>query len=78
MGKYLSDPPRDKVGDSYLKWKDDVENYSGCYYFVAVSKERNNYIGTCSTVLSEDLKYWDLGYCIHKKYWRMGYATGTN
>lgn len=75
MGKYLSDPPRDKVTDAYLKWKDEVEDYSGCYYFVAVSKETENYIGTCSTVPSEDKKHWDLGYCIHKKYWRQGYAT---
>lgn len=23
----------------------------------------------------EDSTHWDLGYCIHKKYWRQGYAT---
>lgn len=75
MGKYLSDPPRDKADDAYLKWKDNVENYDGCYYFVAISKKTNNYIGTCSAVPSEDQKHWDLGYCVHKKYWRQGYAT---
>lgn len=48
MGKYLSDPPRDKADDTYLNWKDNVENYDGCYYFVAVSKKTKNYIGTCS------------------------------
>lgn len=75
MGKYLSDPPREKADAAYLKWKDSVEDYHGCYYFVAVSKETEDYIGTCSTVPSEDKKHWDLGYCIHKKYWRQGYAT---
>lgn len=75
MGKYLSDPPREKVTDTYLTWKDNVEIYSGCYYFVAVSKETGEYIGTCSAVPSEDKKHWDLGYGIHKKYWRQGYAT---
>lgn len=75
MGKYLSDPPRDKADDAYLKWKDEVEDYSGCYYFVAVSKETEEYIGTCSAVPSEDKKHWDLGYCIHKKYWHQGYGT---
>lgn len=75
MGKYLSDPPREKADESYLKWKDNVEDYSGCYYFVAVSKETEDYIGTCSAVPSEDRKHWDLGYCIHKKYWRQGYGT---
>lgn len=75
MGKYLSDPPRDKAGDTYSRWKENVENYNGCYYFVAISKETGNYIGTCSAVPSEDQKHWDLGYSIHKNYWRQGYAT---
>ncbi|MEG0307245.1 MAG: GNAT family N-acetyltransferase [Clostridium sp.] len=75
MGKYLSDPPRDKAGDTYLRWKENVENYDGCYYFIAVSKVTGNYIGTCSAVPSEDKKHWDLGYAIHKKYWCQGYAT---
>lgn len=26
MGKYLSDPPREKAGDSYLKWIQEVED----------------------------------------------------
>lgn len=75
MGKYLSDPPRDKAGEAYLKWKETVEDYDGCYYFIAVSKDTGDYIGTCSAVPSDDKIHWDLGYAIHKKYWRQGYAT---
>ncbi|MGL4336686.1 MAG: GNAT family N-acetyltransferase [Turicibacter sp.] len=75
MGKYLSDPPREKAGESYLNWKDQVEIYAGCYYFIAISKANESYIGTCSAVPSEDNRHWDLGYAIHKKYWRQGYAT---
>lgn len=75
MGKYLSDPPRDKAGDTYLKWKEDIEIYDGCYYFIAISKETGDYIGACSTVPSEDNKHWDLGYSVHKKYWKQGYGT---
>ena len=75
MGKYMSNPPRDKAGDFFLKWKESVELYEGCYYFVAVSKETGNYIGTCSAVPSYDKKIWDLGYSIHKKYWRQNFAT---
>ena len=69
MGKYLSDPPRDKAGEAYLKWKETVEDYDGCYYFIAVSKDTGDYIGTCSAVPSDDKIHWDLGYAIHKKYW---------
>ncbi|QAA32253.1 GNAT family N-acetyltransferase [Clostridium manihotivorum] len=75
MGKYLSDPPREKATDAYLKWKETVEIYAGCYYFIAVSKQTGHYIGTCSAVPSEDQKHWDLGYAIHKNYWHQGYAT---
>lgn len=75
MGKYLSDPPREKANDTYLKWKESVEDYEGCYYFIAVSKENSDYIGTCSAVPSEDKKHWDLGYAIHKNFWKQGYAT---
>ena len=49
--------------------------YDGCYYFIAVSKENENYIGTCSAVPNEDKKHWDIGYAIHKNYWFQGYAT---
>lgn len=75
MGKYLSDPPREKANNTYLKWKESVEKYDGCYYFIAVSKENSSYIGTCSAVPSEDKKHWDLGYAIHKNFWKQGYAT---
>jgi len=75
MGKYMSNPPREKAGNFFLEWKKDVELYEGCYYFVAVSKETGNHIGSCSAVPSEDKKSWDLGYCIHINYWRQSYAT---
>lgn len=75
MGKYLSDPPREKADESYLSWKDEVEIYDGCYYFVAVSKETGEYIGNCSVVPSEDQRHWDIGYAIHKNYWCQGYGA---
>jgi len=74
MGKYLSDPPRDKAGDLYDKWKASVETYDGCYYFVAVSKASHDYVGTSSLVPSQDLSEWDMGYCIHEDYQRQGYG----
>lgn len=75
MGKYLSDPPREKASDTYIKWKNSLEVYDGCYYFIAISNENASYIGTCSAVPSENKKHWDLGYAIHKNYWCQGYAT---
>lgn len=59
----------------YDEWKETIEIYDGCYYFVAISKESNHYIGTCSLVPNQDLTVWDLGYTVHKDYWKQGYAT---
>ncbi len=75
MGKYLSDPPRDKAGAIYSSWKENVEIYDGCHYMVAISKDTGAYIGTCSLVPSDDNKVWDLGYCIHKDFWKQGFAS---
>jgi len=75
MGKYLSDPPREKEGTIYTSWKESVEIYDGCHYMVAISKETGEAIGTCSLVPSVDGKVWDLGYCIHKNFWKQGYAS---
>lgn len=44
MGRYLSDTPREKAYDTYIKWKNSVEVYDGCYYFIADSKEIGNQI----------------------------------
>ena len=75
MGKYLSDPPRALAGQIYDEWQENIEIFEGCYYFVAVSKETGDRIGTCSLVPNEDLTVWDLGYTVHQDYWRMGYGT---
>lgn len=75
MGKYLSDPPCDIADEAELNFAKGIDNQKGWYPFVAISKETGDYVGTCSIVPSDDQTYWDLGYCVHKKYWRHGYAT---
>ncbi|GCD10381.1 GNAT family N-acetyltransferase [Clostridium tagluense] len=75
MGKYLSDPPRDKADEDEMNFAKDIENQKGWYPFIAVLKESGEFIGTCSVVPSDDNKHLGLGYCVHKKYWRQGYAT---
>lgn len=75
MGKYLSDPPREYATETYMNFAKDIEKDETWYPFVAFSKSNNEFIGTCSIVPMDDPTHWDLGYCIHKKYWRQGYAT---
>jgi len=75
MEKYLIDPPRDKVDDATLNFAVGIEDQEGWYPFAAVSKETGELIGDCSIVPSDDNSHWDLGYSVHKNYWRQGYAT---
>lgn len=75
MGKYLSDPPRDKAGAEYLNFAVGIEDDDGWYPMVAIHRDTGAFVGTCSVVPSEDGACWDLGYCIHRDYWKQGYAT---
>ena len=75
MGKYLSDPPRENASEEYMNFAKDIEKDETWYPFVAFSDTTNEFIGTCSIVPMKDPTHWDLGYCIHKRHWRQGYAT---
>lgn len=74
MGKYLADPPRDKADEAELNFAKGIDKQEGWYPFIATCKETGDLIGTCSIVPSDDIKHWDIGYCVHKKYWRQGFA----
>ncbi len=75
MGKYMSDPPRDKADAATLNFAQGIESDESWYPFVAILKETGEAIGTCSIIPMENPTHWDLGYAIHKNYWRQGYAT---
>lgn len=75
MGQFLLDPPREKAGSVYLEWKETVEIYEGCYYFTAILKDSGAYIGTCSAIPNKEKTVWDIGYAIHKHYWKQGFGT---
>ena len=75
MGKYLSDPPRDRADEAELHFAEGIEEQEGWYPFVAELKATGERIATCSLVPGADGKTWGLGYCVHKKYWRQGFAT---
>lgn len=75
MGKYLSDPPRDKADEDELNFAVGIENDDGWYPMVVFHKASGDFLGTCSVVAMEEGKQWDLGYALHKKFWRQGYAT---
>lgn len=75
MGKYMADPPRDMADEDELNFAVGIENDDGWYPMVVFHKITGDFLGTCSVVPMDQGSRWDLGYAVHKKYWRQGYAT---
>lgn len=75
MGKYLPDPTFDDIDEKYCQSMETLEEDEECCYLIAESLETGERIGTCSFVPSQDGVTYDLGCCVHKKYWNHGYAT---
>lgn len=75
MGEYLPDEAMDEIDEAYLKEIEDLSKDEVCCYMIAEFKDTHERVGTCSFIASEDGKVYDIAYCVHKKYWRNGYAT---
>ena len=73
-GKYMSDPEEGYVNDRYTESLDEMEDSSDGYYLVVELKETHKLIGTCCMFPEENNTY-DIGYCIHKDYWKCGYGS---
>lgn len=75
MGEYLRDPSLEEIDEAYLKEIEELGSCENCCYMIAESKEAHERIGTCSFIPEKDGKSYDIAYCVHKKYWRNGYAS---
>ncbi len=75
MGEYLADEAMDEIDEAYLKEIEKLPEDETCCYMIAELKSTRESIGTCSFIPSPDGKTYDIAYCVHKKYWRNGYAT---
>ncbi|MBU3196749.1 GNAT family N-acetyltransferase [Clostridium algidicarnis] len=75
MGKYMPDPSIENVDEEYRKAYETLEEDEECCYLISEYLETGERIGTCSFVVSEDGASYDLGYCVHMRFWRNGYGT---
>lgn len=75
MGEYLPDEAMDEIDEAYLKEIEALAEDDECCYMIAEFKDTHERVGTCSFIPSEDGKIYDIAYCVHKKYWRNGFAT---
>lgn len=77
-GKYLSDPEKAYIDEKYQKAIDEMAESPLGYYFVAEQLETGERLGSCCAFPDEDCKNelrFDIGYCVHKSFWRQGYGT---
>lgn len=75
MGEYLPDEAMDEIDEAYLREIEELSEDEVCCYMIAEFKDTHERVGTCSFIPSEDGKVYDIAYCVHKKFWRNGYAT---
>lgn len=80
-GRYMSDPPADKVDERYQKALAEMEDADTGFYFVIELAETGERIGTCCAfpqdeegAFDETHQCYDIGYCIKKTHWRHGYG----
>jgi len=75
MGEYLMDAQKETVDEAYLNEIRGLGDDPACCYLIAESKATSERIGTCSFIPGEGGAEYDIAYCVHKKFWRQGYAT---
>ena len=74
-GKYMSDPTREYVDSGYQKALDELEDNPEGYYLTVELNGSQRIIGSCCMFPDEKKECYDIGYCIHKDYWRRGLGT---
>ena len=74
-GKYMSDPTAEYVDEVFQKALDTLGESQFGYYLVITLADTMESIGSFCIFPDEDKKVYDIGYCIHKKYWKNGYGS---
>ena len=74
-GKYMSDPTIEYVDSDFQKALDGLENNPDGYYLTIVLNGSNEIIGSACIFPDEKKEIFDIGYCIHKNYWRKRFGS---
>lgn len=75
MGQYLPDEAKEGIDYEYLKQLEVLGEDEECCYLIPIFKDSHERVGTCSFMVSEGKKIYDIAYCVHKNFWCQGYAT---
>lgn len=74
-GKYLSDPAREYVDETFQKALDTLGESPYGYYLAIELTDTQERIGSACIFPDEDRKVYDIGYCIAKNKWNQGYGS---
>lgn len=73
-GKYMSDPARAYVDETFQKALDTLgESEYGYYLVIELAGTRERIGSAC--MFPDEKKGYDIGYCIHKSKWKQGYGS---
>lgn len=75
MGEYLPDPSMDEIDPEYIKQIEELGNDKNCCYLISELKTTGERVGTCSFIPDQNGKVYDIAYCVHKTFWKNGYAA---
>ena len=73
-GKYLSDPTQEYVDSVYLAALDSLEDNPNGYYLTVTLNASGQTIGSCFIFPDSKNESFEIGYCIHKDFWGMGFG----
>lgn len=73
-GKYMSDPTAEYVDEVYRDILDDLENSTDGYYLVAELADTGEPVASAGIFPVGEGTY-DIGYCVHRRFWRQGYGS---
>lgn len=62
MGEYLPDEAKEEIDPEYIKELEILGEDEECCYLIPVLKGSKQRIGTCSLMISEDKKIYDIAY----------------
>lgn len=75
MGEFLPDETKVDIDPEYIKKLEVLGECQECCYLIPVLKNTGQRVGTCSFMIDEGKKTYDIAYCVHKDFWCQGYAT---
>lgn len=79
MGQYLPDENAEAMTEAqreeYLRSLEGLGEDPECCYLISVDKGSGQRIGTCSFIPDAGGEVYDIAYCVHRSFWRKGYAT---